>query len=336
MARYDRPQERGGGKPRHTARSGRCGRRRTGVLAVWPLVTTVLAAALAATGCIDEPSVAARTGTPPVRIAAERIGRGPFTPSGLPGSLGVAVDALSETILASWWGLSAGPRDAGIVCHERSLTEAQARLLAGNRVTLFLPALRELRPGVARVLATCTGHVDFGALESLDPAAAAALAGPRDRLVFAALRHVDAATARGLADCTGPLKLDALARLEPGVAEALAGHRGLLSLSALADLSADDARWLARHDGDLCLNGLRALTADVAAAFADFPHGLHLNSVETISTEVAAALAAHPGWWLGCDGLVAIDESALAILATHARCGPAIAFRFGLGRCAPP
>lgn len=306
-----------------------------------PALLLALAAGLAAAGCVDDPPVrgrtaAPRTGAAPVRIAAERLGPGLVAPSGLPGSLGTTIDALTETFLASCWDLSTTARDAGIVCHEPSLTEAQARLLAGNRVTLFPPELRALRPEVARVLATCTGHVDFGALEALDPAAAAALAGPRDRLVFAALRHVDAATARGLADCTGPLKLDALVRLGPGVAEALARHRGLLSLNALADLSADDARRLARHDGDLCLNGLRVLTVDVAAAFADFPHGLHLNSVETISTEVAVALAAHPGWWLGCDGVVAIDESALAILATHARCGPAIAFRFGLGRRAGP
>lgn len=280
-------------------------------------------------GCEDVASIGP-VFSPRPRIHAERIGPGIMPPTHLSGWLGRAHESITELILASWWGLSKQAHDAGIVCHERTLDEAQAELLAGNRLLVILPELRELRPEVARVLATCTGCLRFGALESIDPAAAAALACPRDLLSLTSLHTLDAAAADGLAANSGPLLLDGIWRLEPGVAKGLAGHRGPLSLNGLVALSPEDAAWLARHDGDLYLNGLSTMPVDVARAFADFPHGLFINGVETLSTDAACALARHPGWCLGCTGLVTLDEKAVAALSTHPRSGWSIRLAEGL------
>ena len=289
-----------------------------GKIASWLLVLPVAAAGCGGTVSLDTIL------EPPPRIDARRIGPGIMPVSPLPGILGRAHDSLTQVILASWWGVSKRSHDAGIECHERILTEPQARLLADNQLLVSLPDLRDLRPEVARVFTTCTGCLRFGALESIEPEAAAALAGHRDLLSLSSLCDLDAAAARGLAACTGPLTLDGISRLQPGVAEALAGHRGCLSLNGLVKLSAHDAGWLARHDGDLSLNGLRSMSTDVARQLAALPHGLFINSVEALSKDAAAALATHPGWWLGCDGIVAIDTETLASLSRHPRSGWAI------------
>lgn len=289
-----------------------------GRIASWLLVVPVAAA-----GCGGAVSLDTIL-EPPPRLDAHRIGPGIMPVSPLPGILGRAHDTLTEVLLASCWGVSKRSNDAGIECHERTLTEQQARLLADNQLLVSLPELRELRPEVARAFTTCTGCLQFGALESIESGAAAALAGHRDLLSLSSLRDLDAAAARGLAACTGPLKLDRIARLQPGVAEALSGHRGCLSLNGLVELSSHDAGWLAEHDGDLYLNGLRSVSTEVALQLAALPHGLFINGVEVLSKDAAAALATHPGWWLGCDGIVAVDTEALASLSRHPRSGCAI------------
>jgi hypothetical protein len=256
----------------------------------------------------------------PTTIDARWLNAQGVHPSSLPG-YGRAIDVVAEVLLSTWWGLPVTPRGAGVVCRERSLTEAQARILAGNRVAVLLPELRELSPAVARQFGSCTGLLDFVVLETLGPAAAAGLAGPRESLRLSAVRELDAATARELSASTCSLKLDGLTTLAPGVAAALSRHRGLLSLNGVIEISAEDASHLADHRGDLCLNGLVALSAEAATAFARFPHALHINSVDTLSAEAAAALARHPGWCLSCGGLVHLDAEAARALSRHVRSG---------------
>lgn len=277
--------------------------------------------ALACTaGCGKARVVAPPRAAAPAAIDARWLDAQGVTPSSLPG-YGRAVDVVAEVLLSTWWGLPVTPRGAGVVCRERTLTEEQARLLAGNRVAVLLPELRELPADVARQLGSGTGTLDFGVLESLGAAAAAGLAGRRDSLRLPAVRELDVATARELAAATCTLKLDGLTRLAPGVAAALAGHRGLLSLNGVVELSAEDAEHLADHRGDLCLNGLVAISAEAATAFARFPHALHINGVDTLSAEAATALARHPGWCLSCGGLVHLDAEAARALSQHARSG---------------
>lgn len=218
-----------------------------------------------------------------------------------------------------------GPRQlATVYCGHRRLTEEQACLLRDNQMALIFTGLRHLDADVARHLATCSGILEFSALESLAPQAAAALAGRRDVLRLNALTRLDVATARGLARCECDLQLKGLTRLEPGVAEALAGHRGSLCLNSVEKLSAEDASQLARHEGDLCLNGLASLGDTEARALASFRFGLHLNGLLTLSAPAAAALAQHRGWCLGCDGLEMLSNDAAAAVARHPRSGATI------------
>lgn len=288
-------------------------------------VTAAAAAVVVAlggtSGCGEARVVARPKAAAPAAIDARWLNAQGVTPSRLPAGYGRAIDVVAEVLLSTWWGLPVTPRGAGVVCRERVLTEEQARILAGNRVAVHLPELRELPPDVARHLGSCTGTLDFVVLESLGAAAAAGLAGRRESLRLAAVRELDAATARELAASVCALKLDGVTTLAPGVAAALARHRGLLSLNGVVELSAEDAEHLADHRGDLCLNGLASISAEAAAAFARFPHALHINGVDTLSAAAAAALARHPGWCLSCGGLVHLDAEAARALSQHARSG---------------
>jgi hypothetical protein len=276
-------------------------------------------------GCLGDIDRIGAKSRPPARLDARWVQHNNVPPSKLPGDYGRGVDFVAQMLLAACWGVSDTPSDMTVVCHEERLDAEQAALLAGNRFAVFLPALRHLDPTAARALGTCSGVLDFSALESLDADAAALLAGRREIVRLPALRRLDVEAARGLAAAECDINLDGLTYLEPGVAAALGRHRGILTLNGLVELSADDARGLASHAGDLCLNGLRSLPADAAVALSRHGHGLHLNGLRTLSLTAATALAAHPGWCLSCNGLERLDERAIERLSKHARSGPVIA-----------
>lgn len=231
---------------------------------------------------------------------------------------GSCIDAVAEGLILANGGRPY--RTSGVVvCDESRLTAAQAELLTGSAIDIFLPRLEALDPVVARILGRSQGILHFAALHSLDAAAAAQLAGSRAVLSLNGLTHLSAGAAAGLARSEGPLKIDGLQELEPGVAAALAEHVGLLSLNGLRKLSAEDAAALAGHQGDLCLNAMETLSTGAAEELASLRYGLQMNGLTELSVQGAAALSLHRGWCLGVYGLRAerLSPEAFMLLSRH-------------------
>jgi len=267
-------------------------------------------------------SLPATQAQPPaiVTVDAEWPGQQPSAGDKLPPVYGDCVDLLADGLLLAC-GEKPSWRSSVVVCYEKQLTTAQARLLVRTSDDLFLPNLQTLNPGAARALGRSSGILSLPAVRSLGPDAAAGLAGRRESLMLGGLTKLSAEAAAGLARTAGPLRLDGLRELAPGVAAALADHVGHLCLNGISELSEGDAIALARHRGDICLNGMQSLSADAAGAVAGLQYGLHLNGLADISEPVAAALASHRGWCLGLNGLRAdrLPPEVAATLSRHQR-----------------
>jgi len=174
-----------------------------------------------------------------------------------------------------------------------SVKQARAILRQTHVGGLHLPALVDLPPNIAAVLAKYSGSVSLDGLASVSEEAA-----------------------RELAQHEGELLLNGLTTISSKAAEALAAHRGFLSLNGLTHLSDDVAAALAKHRGGLAVNGISVISDEAAKALARCEGNLFLDGLTTISYPVAKVLAVHEGL-LSLSGLTHLSNADAAAMGQH-------------------
>jgi hypothetical protein len=186
------------------------------------------------------------------------------------------------------------------------LSEQAALLLHRHKAKLSMKslwstahAIRDLRPGLAGLMARTEGELELNLVDELSQESANNLAPHVGKLSLNGLRSISEGVACTLSQRQGHwrLSLDGVTHLTADAAVAISEHEGYLSLNGLERLPNDVARALARHKGwKLALDGVKTLSDEAAICFAKKRRRRHLSlkGIESLSDIARGALRTLP------------------------------------------